>query len=446
MKKVTEAQTVATPFDASKWMVVILAVYALLAMAYVSVTPYRTAGCLLSRMTDVVQPDIGAPDERQHTNYIRHLVNEKSFPIFDPKSPDLYETYQSHQPPLYYLISAPVAAIAGSNDAAEMWALRLINVLLGGLAVWGIFTGIRRLTGKPEVGVTAAAITAFLPMFLALSASVSNDMALFLIGVWLMNVIAIGWEKGWTMKLCALLGLALGLGVLTKTTAVVLIPVAVYGLLAKKASRPTLNAVLAVGVAVLVALPWLIRNQALYGDPLAIRAFREASVGNLAAETAIERAGGVAAYWFSFVFPVGLQGFWGVFGYFDVFMANAIYLLSNLIALGLFGGFVWSFIKSDSDQKRVYVLLLSMLLMVCAAFVSYNLNYFQAQGRYLYPAIFAIAGIFAIGLQRFAGTEKRTLAATSVIATLLLCVNAYVTFYLLPVAFEVMQQCVNPTP
>ena len=447
MKKVTEAQTVASPLDASKWMVVILAVYALLTIAYISVTPYRTAGCLLSRMTDVVQPDIGAPDERQHTNYIRHLVNEKSFPVFDPKSPDLYETYQSHQPPLYYLISAPAAAIAGSNDATEMWALRLINVLLGGLVVWGVFTGVRRLTGKPEVGIAAAAITAFLPMFLALSASVSNDMALFLIGVWLMNVIAIGWEKGWTIKLCALLRLVLGLGVLTKTTAVVLIPVAVYGLFAEKASRPTLNGVLALlGVAVLVALPWLIRNQSLYGDPLAIRAFQEASVGNLDAETAIERAGGAAAYWFSFVLPVGLQGFWGVFGYFDIFMANAVYLLANLMALGLFGGFVWSFIKADSDQKRAHVLLLSMLLMVCAAFVSYNLNYFQAQGRYLYPAIFAFAAIFAIGLQRFAGTEKRTLAATGVIATLLLCVNAYVTFYLLPVAFEVMQQCVNSTP
>lgn len=135
-----------------------------------------------------------------------------------------------------------------------------------------------------------------------------------------------------------------------------------------------------------------------------------------------------------------------MFGYFDIFMANAIYLVANLIALALFGGFVWSLVSSDSEQKRVHVLLLSMLLMVGAAFVSYNLNYFQAQGRYLYPAIFAIAGIFAIGLQRYAGTEKRTLAATSAIATLLLCVNAYVTFYLLPVAFEVMQQCVNPTP
>jgi 4-amino-4-deoxy-L-arabinose transferase-like glycosyltransferase len=447
MKKEQPAPAEAAPFDASKWMVAILAVYALVAMAYISVTPYRTEGCLLSRMQDVVQQDIGAPDERQHTNYIRHLINEKSFPVFDPKSPDLYESYQSHQRPLEFLVSAPAAAIAGENEQTEMWALRLVNVLLGGLAVWGIFVGLRRLTGKPDIGVTAAAICAFLPMFLALSSAVSNDMALFLIGVWLMNLVAIGWEKGWTIKHCALLGLCVGLGLLTKTTAVVFIPIAIYGLLAKKESRPNLSALATLfGIALIVALPWLIRNQALYGDPLAIRAFQEASVGNLAADTAIERAGGVASYWFEFVIPVGLQGFWGVFGYFDIFMTSTIYLTANVIALALLGSFGWSFVQSSAAQKRTSVLLLSMLLMVGAAFVSYNLNYFQAQGRYLYPAIFAIAGIFAIGLQRFAGTEKRTLGATVAIATLLLCVNAYLTFYLLPVAFEEMQRCVRTSP
>lgn len=435
------------PFDAVKAMVVVLAIYVLLALAYISVTPYRTAGCLLSRMTEVVQPDIGAPDERQHTNYIRHLVNEKSFPAFDPRSPDLYETYQSHQPPLYYLVSSPAAAIAGGNENTEMWALRCVNVLLGGFVVWGIFTGMRRLTGKPEVGIAAAAITAFLPMFLALSAAVSNDMSLFLTGVCLMNVVALGWERGWDIKRCALLGVVLGLGLLTKSTAVVLFPVALYGLFAEKESRPNIKCLATVfAVAFLVALPWLVRNQILYGDPLAIGAFQEASVGNLPASTAIERAGGAPQYWFSFVFPVALQGFWGVFGYFDVFLPSAIYLAANILGLLLAGGFVWSFAKSTAQQKRTNILLTGLLFMVGAAFVSYNLNYFQAQGRYLYPAIFAIAGMFAIGLNVIAGNEKRTLVATGALVALLLWANVYTTFDLLPLAFEAMQRCVNSSP
>jgi 4-amino-4-deoxy-L-arabinose transferase-like glycosyltransferase len=427
-------------FDFSKAMAVVLAVYALLSMAYISVTPFRTEGRLLSRMEDAgVQKDIGAPDERQHTNYIRHMVQQKSFPVFDPKSPDLYEMYQSHQPPLYYLIAAPFEATFGGEETSEMWGLRAVNLVLGGLVVWGIFVGMRRLTGKPEVGVAAAAITAFLPMFLALSAAVSNDMALFLVGVWVMNVIALGWEKGWSTKYCALLGVALGLGVLTKTTAVVLFPVALFGLYAKKESRPALRgAIASLAIAVLIALPWLVRNQSLYGDPLAIGAFQQASVGNLEASTAIERAGGLLSYWFSFVFPVAIEGFWGAFGYFDVFFSESIYWGFHVAAMVLLAGFLWSL--GDREQRRTNALLGLMLAMVLAAFVSYNLNYFQAQGRYLYPAIFAMAGILAMGLRKLATTERKTLYATTAIAVALIAVNIYATFYLLPAAFEVMRR------
>lgn len=425
----------------------VFGLYVLLSLAYISVTPYRTSGCVLTRMQDVVQQDIGAPDERQHTNYIRHLAREKSFPVFDPESPDLYETYQSHQPPLYYLLAAPIEMMVGGSEESEMWGLRLVNVFLGALVIFGIYTGIRRLTGSEAAGVAAAALTAFLPMFLALSTAVSNDMLLYLVVVATMNIIAIGWEKGWNLKLCLWLGVALGLGVLTKTTAIVLVPVSIYGLLAKKDARPSARNVAALcGVAVLIALPWLIRNQSLYGDPLAIGAFQKASVGNLAASVGIERAGGPLSYWFHFVAPAGLESFWGVFGYFDVFLTQSIYWIFHIVGLVLLAGFGWSVAKRDDVPMRVHLILLLLFLMVLAAFVSYNANYFQAQGRYLYPAIFAIAGAFGIGLRKLAGNEKRALAFTAGISTVFVAVNIYATFYLLPSAFEFMQRCVNSTP
>ncbi|MDQ2986176.1 MAG: glycosyltransferase family 39 protein [Armatimonadota bacterium] len=428
--------------DFTKAMAPVFAVYLLLAMAYISVTPFRTSGCLLSRMTDIVQQDIGAPDERQHTNYVRHLVREKSFPVFEPGSPDLYETYQSHQPPLYYLLAAPAEMAFDNSESSEMWGLRFVNVILGGLVVWGIFVGMRRLTGSGAVGFASAAITAFLPMFLSLSAAVSNDMALFLVAVCVMNVVALGWEKGWHLKNCLLLGALLGLGVLTKTTAVVLIPIAIYGLWARKDVRPKLPHVLAmVALAALIALPWLLRNQSLYGDPLAIGAFQKASVGNLETAVAMSRAGGAFPYWFSFVIPVAIESFWGVFGYFDVFLMPAMYWICNIMGLIMLAGFGWSMTKPEPGSRRTYGLLWLLFLMVVLAFVSYNANYFQAQGRYLYPAIFAIAGAFGIGLRKIAGTEVRTMQMTVAIAAILIAINIYATFYLLPAAFELMQRC-----
>jgi len=425
----------------------ILGLYVLLCLAYISVTPYRTEGCLLSRLQQVVQKDIGAPDERQHINYIRHLANEKSFPVFDPDSPTLYETYQSHQPPLYYLLAAPVEMVVGGSKESEMWGLRLVNVVLGGLVVFGIFTGIRRLTESESTGVAAAAITAFLPMFLALSAAVSNDMMLYLTAVVVLNIVAIGWEKGWTSKHCIWLGIALGLALLVKTTAVVLIPVAIYGLLANRNVRPSVRSAAAfVGISVLIALPWLIRNQLLYGDPLAIGAFQRASVGNLEASVGMERAGGAFSYWFSFVAPSAIDSFWGVFGYFDVFFTQAIYWICHIMGLTMLVGFGWSLVKRGNIPMRSFLLLILLFVMVLAAFVSYNANYFQAQGRYLYPAIMAIAGAFGIGLRKLAGSEKRAMQCTGAVVAVLLAINVYATFYLLPIAFEMMQRCVNSSP
>jgi 4-amino-4-deoxy-L-arabinose transferase-like glycosyltransferase len=284
-------------------------------------------------------------------------------------------------------------------------------------------------------------------MFLALSAAVSNDMALYLVAVATMNVIALGWEKGWSLKYCLWLGAALGLGLLKKTTAVVLIPVAIYGLFAKKDARPTAQNMAAVfGLMVLIALPWLLRNQSLYGDPLAIGVFQKASVGNMEASVGMERVGGAIRYWFSFVAPAAVESFWGVFGYFDVFFTQAIYWICHILGLVMLAGFGWSAVKRDGVPIRTYLLLSLLFLMVLAAFVSYNANYFQAQGRYLYPAIFAIAGAFGIGIRKLAGSEKSALTIATGIAAVFIGINIYATFYLLPLAFEFMQRCVNSTP
>ncbi|MEJ5169517.1 MAG: hypothetical protein WHU10_00875, partial [Fimbriimonadales bacterium] len=85
--------------------VVLVALHAILAIGYASLTPYRAAGRILLQGHAPAQ-DIGAPDERQHANYVQRLLDGGGLPVFDPKDPNLYETYQSHQPPLYYVLAA----------------------------------------------------------------------------------------------------------------------------------------------------------------------------------------------------------------------------------------------------------------------------------------------------------------------------------------------------
>src|SRR5262249_24898870 len=98
-------------------LAIILANVALAGM-YATGTPYRQAGVLLSYGHSKAN-DIGAPDERQHVNYVIHLLEGKGFPVFNPEDPNLYETYQSHQPPAFYLLEAAWCKALGVSDPAN---------------------------------------------------------------------------------------------------------------------------------------------------------------------------------------------------------------------------------------------------------------------------------------------------------------------------------------
>jgi 4-amino-4-deoxy-L-arabinose transferase-like glycosyltransferase len=390
-----------------------------------------------------MQPDIGAPDERQHTNYIRHIAQTGGLPVFAAASPDFYETYQSHQPPLYYLVATPIELITGPNDRAEKWGLRLVNVLFGALVVLGTFTGIRRFTGNEVVALFSAAFVGLMPMFLALSAAVTNDVLLFLIGTALMNLIGRAWERGWHLSECLVCGAVVGLGLLTKTTSLLFLPVAALGMFAIRDRRPRIGGVIsAVALALLISLPWLIRNQNLYGDPLDIGAFRQASVGNLPYDVAVERLGGPLAYWFSFVAVCALQGIWGVFGYFDIAFPSAVYwTLAAFGAVALVGYFLRLRV-STGPERKFHWLALTMIFFVVLGFIAYNRSYFQVQGRYLYPGIFALASVAGFGLFGLAaGKETVFRKLASVWIAVLLMLDIYAVAWLLPVTFSVMEAC-----
>jgi 4-amino-4-deoxy-L-arabinose transferase-like glycosyltransferase len=400
-----------------RWaLTVILALYVVFATLYATVTPYRQAGYLaMQRGADgapVRVADIGAPDERQHANYVRWLMDGKGFPVLRPGSPDLYETYQSHQPPAFYVLAAGWAGLTGADPASgETGArLRFLNVLLGMLTVAGVyFCGLWGL-GRQDVGLAAAAVIGLMPMFLALHGAVSNDPLLFACMTWVL-ALAGRWlrDRPVTPWLPVSIGVLTGLGLLTKTTAMAMIPalwVAVaFGLRADR--RWALRAVpWMLLLPLIVAAPWWIRNQGLYGDPLAIQAFNAAFVGSPMAATFIEHFGAYA-YWTQWVGWWTLRSFVGVFGYMDVFLPVWLYLVAWL---GLLGLVLFAALGRGRDPERRQLgngafgwTAAALGLVVLAMFVQFNMTFFQAQARYLYPACAAIGLGLGLGAARAMG-------------------------------------------
>ena len=103
----------------------------------------------LGSLYAVVTPPWQVPDEPAHYNYIRYLIEERRFPRlevgdydqaylrqittakFDPSLSIEAIRYEFHQPPLYYLLAAPVYAAFGG----ALVPLRLLSVVLGAALV-----------------------------------------------------------------------------------------------------------------------------------------------------------------------------------------------------------------------------------------------------------------------------------------------------------------------
>lgn len=422
-----------------------------LACIYANITPYRSPGILLGQRdpsTGAPQrvPDVGAPDERQHVNYVIHLLDGKGFPVLDPQDPNLGENYQAHQPPLFYILHIGWSKITGAdlNDPGQGLKVRFPNALIGAATVMGAFFLGLWAFRREDVGLVAASFVALLPMNVALSGAISNDPLLYCLCTWVLAFIAKGCQEGWSTKVVVAVGIGTGLAVITKTTAVGLLPILLLALFLGPNKPAPKQIAIATITLLLVCTPWLARNQSLYGDPLAISAFNKAFVNSpsreLMTQVAEAQGGGKSgnqAYWVDWVGWWTARSFFGVFGYMDIFLneqgvpftsprnPNAFYRVLLAIGVLITAGWAIALRKVEwSEQKRMHILLSAFLLIVGVLFLRFNAQYFQGQARYLFPAIGVIGIGVAISLLNVA--KNRLAVAMGLVVLLLGGLNIYV--------------------
>ncbi len=393
-------------------ILVILLLFVGGATAFNDATPYRTAGALFTQRNPetnqpATAPDIGAPDERQHANYVARMARGEGPAVLDPKDPELYENYQAHQPPLYYFMAGQIAKAAGWDPQANEGGryLRFVNTGIGVLMLLGMFAFARNVSQSDEVALAAMAF-GLLPMNLALHGAVSNDPLLYCLIAWALVLAAIV-ARGSGAAYPILFGLVAGAAIWTKTTGLMLIPVGmVAGYIgAPKKSKFTVALTMGLGP-LLVAAPWMIRNVQVYGDPFALRAFTESFGGTAQAMMFIDSIG-MGSYLMNWVGWTAAKSFVGTFGYMDIspleaYGAKAVETfyrvsLAFLTAAGLSG-----LIAVAKDRKKpqpaMHALGAVAVLVVLALFLRFNLQYFQGQSRYLYPAFAPLALLMGMGV------------------------------------------------
>jgi 4-amino-4-deoxy-L-arabinose transferase-like glycosyltransferase len=414
-------------------LIVSCLVFIILGWMYNAASPYRTEGQLMYQRAWVT--DIGAPDERAHASYLSHLLDGKGLPVMNPKSPDFGETYQSHQPPLYYVLAAGWCKIVGADptDKESGFRIRFLNTLIGVATLIGIFQlcfwGLR----STYLGTIAVVLTAGTPMFLSLHGAISNDPLLICLCTWALALMGLAVREGWTPRRSVVLGLVVGAALLTKTSGFALIPVLfLLFLWTRKKEDKVPWTLVSMGIAILIVLPIWMRNTNLYGDAFGLKAFKEAFAGSaqradlvkmvaqMREQNGLSPEGASTDYWVNWFGWWTARSYVGVFSQMDIFFSDLVYrvLLSVAGFLGLTGWFSWwkPRDETESGSRRVGLLLLVFFSLVFLQFLQFNLTYFQAQARYLYPAVVAVSIPLALGIRRLAG--ERAFVAYGLLAAM----------------------------
>ena len=407
---------------------------------------YLTLGALYAVYTPLWQ----IPDEPAHFNYVKHLAEQRRLPVLQQGDypaayleeikahkfpPDMSVDpirYEFYQPPLYYGLAATIyVATASWPLSSQVVALRLLSVLLGTGVLWLAYRIVCEifLSARPDrfsetcqvsasmLALGTAAFAAAVPMHIAMTAAVNNDALaeLILAGILYLGVRITQREasdREWVG-----LGALVGLGLLTKGTTYIAIPL-VLAILYIGLRRSEMRGALAVrrsakafllvfGSALILSGGWFLRNGLVYGldDPLAWKRHTQVVAGQLTTAEYLARHGWRG--WVGDFLATTFRSFWGQFGWMGVPMDRRVYLflglLSGLVALGL----VLLVIRQWRDGERrgfspgqLWALALAALslLLTVAQYLWLNRQFVQFQGRYLFSSIIPLGLAFALGL------------------------------------------------
>jgi 4-amino-4-deoxy-L-arabinose transferase-like glycosyltransferase len=349
-------------------------------------------------------------------------------------------------------------AFPWSGTVLAVHIARLLSVLMGAVTVWLTYRIALELFprgghggdargGGEWLALGAAAVNAFTPMFIFISGAVNNDnLTMLLCSLGLLLIVKRVREydgsgirdQGSTARELPFaqdffyrfgrwlpLGVVLGLGALTKTSALALIPITGLAVIVaawrKGSWREFWTGALATAIPVIIIAGWwYLRNVQLYGDVTGISAFIDV-LGKRAAPASLlqlwgERWGFMLSYW-------GLFG--GVNVPIDSWGYHVLNGLAILAVIGVIVYFVtmtWQWFHEDPIhswrdfryelrdyiQGRAALLLVGFFgVIVVALLTQWARVTWSSQGRLVFSAIstwsiFFVLGLATIATRRFA--------------------------------------------
>jgi hypothetical protein len=390
---------------------------------------------VLGAIYSVTTPIFEASDEVSHYAVIQNIIDGYGLPVQQPGVKTTW-AQEGSQPPLYYLLMAFTTKWIETSDAADRmyrnphaapgdpsldanrnlvihsstenfpWRqttlavhfIRILSIAMGALTVLLGYQIARRIfPDRPSIAVGTAALIAFNPMFLFISASVNNDNLTILLSSAAIYVLIICWQEtnvqidraGWLRRIA--LAVILGALALSKISGLTLLPVAGLILTLRHLRQRDWNGwivsglILSIGV-IAIAGWWYLRNQQLYGDVFGLNMMVAIAGARVPMPTLAQLISEFDGFRYSY---------WALFGAVNVVTFPIAYVIFDVFLLAaVIGWCVWllrAWRRSDRGPFTLMASLVVYALIVFVGVVRWTMQTPASQGRLMFPAIAVIS-------------------------------------------------------
>ena len=356
------------------------------------------------------------------------------------------EAASPHQPAYYALLAPAYLAVRSQSTFSQLTAMRLVSALLGALVAACAFGVVRELLPRQRVAAVASGLlVAFHPMFGFISGAVNNDNGINAAAALSLYLVIRALRRGLTWPIGLALGATLAIAPLLKETGYEIYPAVAVGLVGilwrshRLADSRAWGALIAAFLAVKGV--WSLLQPVFYPHV----AGRPSGGGINASGTltlAEHMPGRFLEYlWELFLPKLGFMGNlfppgwpfkaiyvvrgWAAFGWYTWEFPNWVYLVI-IVAMAVVGLLAVSATARErlAARTRVFELAVIALFPVCVL-VAVEAAFFAPeggrtvvaeQGRYIFPAIAALAAIAVGGTFGLGRRWHVPLATTLVVA------------------------------
>ena len=378
-------------------------------------------------------PNFEASDSVQHIGVVKWIADTGTLPVQSAEHAQLFGQ-EASQPPLYYLLMAAVWNAFDTSDfearflpspftaigvperfgnrnlliykqpyppdlrgsSLALYLIRLLSLGMGALTVGAVYQSARAvLPGRLGFALLAAALTAFNPQFIFISASVSNDSLVNMLAALITWQMLLMLRDGFRTRRSLALALLIALASLTKlsglTVGAVVGLAAIWLLLRSRDYRGFFTLCAAVlAFWLLIAGWWYLRNLTLYGELFGTA-------------TMLDNFGRRSATPWQ-LFTVEFQGlrvsYWGVFGAFNILTHEIFYRVMDALTLIGAAGLAVSVAKKRHSKEVLTALgfLVMMLALGAAMLIWWSTQTWASTGRLLFPYITSASLLMALGI------------------------------------------------